>query len=185
MSLSVNVIIVSYKSVADIRNCLEALGKSTYANFKVQICENGGTAAYDEICAALPKKLPGGQPVQIFLSSGNLGYGGGINHCLDVGGEADAYWILNPDTIPAPDALAGMVARLEQGDCDAVGHDLTLPDGNLAARAGGVWHIWAARPISLEHGKPRSGPATRSMSGSMPPVRRGTFVRMWPAPDHG
>ena len=158
MSLSVNVIIVSYWSSADIRSCLEALDESTYGDFKVFICENGGKAAFDEIRAALPKTLKGGQPVEIYLSSGNLGYGGGINHCLDMAPEADTYWILNPDTRPFPDALADMVARLEVGDCDAVGHDIVLPDGNLASRAGGWWRVWTAQAKSIDHGAPRGGP---------------------------
>jgi GT2 family glycosyltransferase len=158
MSLRVNVIIISYRSSGDIKGCLDALARSAYADFAVYVCENAGKAAFEQTRAALPSRLASGQSVEIYLAPGNLGYGGGINYVLDLAPAADAYWILNPDTVPDPQALGAMVARLEQGDCDAVGHDLVLSDGNLASRAGGVWNGWTARPHSISHGQPRTGP---------------------------
>jgi N-acetylglucosaminyl-diphospho-decaprenol L-rhamnosyltransferase len=155
MSPFVAVLIVSYKGLDDIRACLYALNQSVYKRFKIIICENGGDAAFRELQDALPEKLTGGQTVDLCLAPGNLGFAGGVHLCLERAGVADAYWILNPDTEPDPRALSAMLDRLGRGDCDAVGHDLILPNGRLASR-GGFWHIWTARGISIDHGRTRN-----------------------------
>ena len=149
----VAVIIVSYRSLADITGCLAALEQSTWARFRVVICENGGEAAFDKLRAALPARLTGGQPVELLSAPGNPGYAGGINLAIERTAPAEAYWILNPDTHPDPGALAALLARLDQGGCSAVGHDLLSGDGRLASR-GGLWRKWSARAISLDKGKP-------------------------------
>ena len=149
--LEVAVAIVSYRSLEDLRPCLEALGRSTYRSFRVVICENGGPMALEALRSALPSALPGGQPVEIHAAPGNFGFAAGLNLCLRLAGPADAYWILNPDATPEPGALAGLASRLQRGDCDAVGHDILRPDGRLASRAG-RWMAWSARAKSIGHG---------------------------------
>ena len=146
------VIIVSYNSVNDIGRCFVALSASAFTQFRVIVNENGGSEAYAALRQALPAQLIGGQRVEIVRAPSNLGYAGGINFALRHAQPADAYWILNPDAEPGPDALADLVERLEQGDCGAVGHDLVLPSGKLASRAGGQWRAWSARAISIDHG---------------------------------
>jgi len=150
----VAVIIVSFHSLPDIVHCLSALEKSTWRQFRVVICENGGEDAYRKLQANLPPQLGSGQPVELLPAPGNLGYAGGINFAIDHTIPADAYWILNPDTQPEPPALDAMMARLARGDCSAVGHDLVGNDGRLGSR-GGKWLKWSARAISLDKGKPR------------------------------
>jgi GT2 family glycosyltransferase len=154
--MDVAVLIVSYRSLDDLLVCLSALGESTHPNFRVVICENGGPAAFEKVRAALPKTLSKGQSVSIWEAPGNLGYAGGVNFALDHAGDADAYWILNPDTQPAPDALASMIERLKAGDCGMVGHDLVLTDGRLASRGGGQWRPLTARAISIDKGAQRT-----------------------------
>ncbi len=102
----------------------------------------------------LPRQLQSGQPIELLLAPANLGYAGGINFAIDRTRPASAYWILNPDTQPDPEALETMLARLDRGDCSAVGHDLVGSDGRLGSR-GGRWLKWSARAISLDKGKPR------------------------------
>jgi GT2 family glycosyltransferase len=154
-SLHVAILIVSFRGVQDVVDCLAALDRSEHRDFSVFICENGGAEAYAALQDAIPGKLSGGQSVHLSLSAGNLGFAGGVNACLDVAGPADAYWILNPDTQPDPGALASMVARLQEGDCDMVGHDIVLPSGLLASRSG-RWSKRTARAISIDHGRPRA-----------------------------
>jgi len=149
----VAIIIVSFHSLADIVRCLAALEKSTWSRFRVVICENGGEDAYRKLRASLPAQLETGQTIELLSAPGNPGYAGGINLAIDHTAPADAYWILNPDTRPDPGALAAMMARLDHGDCTAVGHDLLSGDGRLGAR-GGLWLKWSARAISLDKGKP-------------------------------
>lgn len=161
MSLHVAVAIVAFRNPEDVRQCLAALATSTYADFEVVICENGGPASFAELTAGLPETLPSGQKVRAVLAPGNIGYAGGVNVCLAESPDADAWWVLNPDTEPRPDAMAELVARLSKGDCEAVGSVVHLPDGTVQSY-GGRWRSWLARPISIGHGTPQGKPVDKA-----------------------
>lgn len=154
--MHITVCIVSFRDPALIGRCLDALARSTHADFEVVLCENGGEAARQQLAASLPPTLPGGQPVALLGQAANLGYAGGVNACIAARPSADAWWILNPDTSPAPDALGALVHRLQQGDCDAVGGVLHHPSGRVQAY-GGRWHMWLARAESIGFGAPLAG----------------------------
>jgi len=151
MTLHVAIAIVGFRNPADIAGCLGALGVSTYSDFEVVICENGGEAAYAALVAQTPKRLASGQTVTILSAPRNLGFAGGVNRCLEHTPDADAWWILNPDTLPEPPALERMVDRLSAGGVDAVGCTVHLPDGTVQSW-GGLWRPVLARSISMGHG---------------------------------
>lgn len=150
--MHVVVAIVGFRNAGDISQCLNALGASRHTDIEVVICENGGPEAFDLLVAKLPINLPGGQGVRAILAPKNLGYAGGVNVCLAETPQADAWWVLNPDTLPEPGALEGLVARLAQGDCDAVGCTVYLPNNRIQSY-GGQWRPWSARTISLGLGE--------------------------------
>jgi len=150
--MHVAVVIVGFRNPDDIARCLRGLERSSYADFEVLICENGGAAAFSALARDLPLALSGGQPVRAVLAPGNRGFAGGVNIGLRETAAADAWWILNPDTDPYPGALAAMVARLSEGDCDAVGCTLHLPSGRVQSY-GGLWQPWLARAVSIGHGQ--------------------------------
>lgn len=156
--LHVAVAIVGFRNPGDITHCLGALADSSHADFEVIICENGGAKAYADLTAALPHGLPGGQAIRAVEAPGNVGYAGGVNICLRETPDADAWWVLNPDTCPEPGALAAMVARLSVGDCDAVGCTVYLPNGRIQSH-GGLWRSWLARTESIGLGEPSTAPA--------------------------
>lgn len=149
--MHVAVAIVGFRNVSDILSCLEALERSTHDRFEVIICENGGRDAFAALLSAAPTRLAGGQAVRVVCSESNLGYAGGVNRCLSETPEADAWWILNPDTQPEPDAMSLKVARLSDGDCDAVGCTVYLPTGRVQSH-GGRWRPWLARAESIGYG---------------------------------
>lgn len=151
MSVHVAVCIVGFRNAGDIVACLEALQGSTHADFEVVICENGGPEAHARLTAAIPTVLARGQRVRAVLASHNLGYAGGVNVCLRETPDAEAWWVLNPDTLPEPDALAQLVAKLSDGTCDAVGGRLHLTSG-VVQSYGCRWYPWLARPISMGYG---------------------------------
>lgn len=155
--MRVAVAIVGFRNTDDIIRCLSGLERSTHGDFEVLICENGGPAAYAALEAALPPHLSGGQPVRAVLAPGNLGYAGGVNVCLAQTPTADAWWILNPDTYPEPEAMAALVERLSAGDCQAVGGALYFPDGKVQSD-GGLWRAWLARPESIGYGRALDSP---------------------------
>ena len=151
--MHVAVVIVAFRNPEDVTQCLAALGRSTHAEFEVVICENAGRAAFETLVAASPATLPEGQRVRILEAPFNLGYAGGVNHAMAAAPEADAWWVLNPDTEAEPDALEALVARLSTGDCDAVGCTIYLPDENVQSY-GGLWRPAFARAVSLGKGAP-------------------------------
>ena len=157
----VAIVIISFHSFGDIVRCLAALEQSTWDHFRIVICENGGEDAYRKLRSGLPSQLKGGQAVEILRAPDNLGYAGGINFSIDHTAPAEFYWILNPDTEPQPGALEAMMARLQKGDCTAVGHDLVDRDGRLGSN-GGQWRKWTARAISINNGKFRRPQADAS-----------------------
>lgn len=149
--MHVVVAIVAFRNADEIAGCLAALGRSTYPSFEVVVCENGGSDAFCELETTIPASLPGGQSVTLIEAGGNLGYAGGVNVCMRARPDADAWWIVNPDTEPHEETLAALVARLEQGDCAAVGGVLYNPQGRIQAY-GGRWNSWLARCISIGNG---------------------------------
>lgn len=150
--MHIAVVIVGFRNAGDILECVSALERSTYRDFEVVICENGGDEAYRQLSALLSGKRPGGRDVRCLNAEGNVGYAGGVNICLRETTYADAWWILNPDTEPHVDALAALVHRLVQGDCDAVGGTIYLPNGRIQSY-GGRWRAWFGRAVSLGFGR--------------------------------
>lgn len=153
--------IVGFRNAEEIAACLAALATSSYRQFEVIVAENGGDAAYQKLTAALGSTLPGGQPVTCLNSGANLGYAGGVNLAMRARSDADAWWVLNPDTMPEAETLAALVTRLGQGDCDAAGGVLYHPDGKVQAY-GGQWRGWLARPVSIGMGRRLTDPVDAS-----------------------
>lgn len=149
--MHVAICIVGFRNPHDIAACLQALDSSTHTDFELVICENGGREAFEVLVQTLPSELTGGQSVRIVDAGGNLGYAGGINRCLAETPAADAWWVLNPDTIPDPTALASLCARLARGDCAAAGGTIHGADGHVESR-GGRWNAWLARAVSVDNG---------------------------------
>ena len=152
MNRRVAVAIVGYRNPDDVSRCLAALATSTYVNFEVAICENGGRDAYEALKAVVPTRLSGGQSVDLILAPSNLGFAGGVNVCVERTPDVDAWWILNPDTEPHPDALRALLRRLATGDCDAVGCTVLRPDGEVES-LGGRWRAWLARTVAIGNGQ--------------------------------
>ncbi|MGH6964184.1 MAG: glycosyltransferase family 2 protein [Phenylobacterium sp.] len=147
--MHVAVCIVGFRNLHDITECLAALAVSTHTDFEVVICENGGPEAFAALVAAVPQRLAGGQPVRLIDARSNLGYAGGVNLCMAATPEADAWWVLNPDAVPYPEALERLSARLAKGGCAAVGGTIHDASGHVRSR-GGVWNAWLARAVSLD-----------------------------------
>ena len=145
------VAIVGYRNARDVCACVAALAKSTHDDFEIVICENGGDDAFAALRAALPAKLPDGQPVRLIQAPTNGGFASGVNICIAAAPEADAWWILNPDTQSAPGAMAALAARLAQG-FDAVGGTVHFENRRVQSR-GGIWRAWLGRAESIGNGE--------------------------------
>lgn len=159
---SVSVIIVAYRNAEDVQRCLAALSRSTWRAFDVVVVENGGAAAYDDMRKALDSLSGEAPAVTTVCAPSNLGFAGGVNLGVSSRPDADAWWVLNPDTEPEPDALGHLVERLEQGDCEAVGGLLINRNGRLQA-CGGRWEGWLARAVSIGFGEDAGRPIDREL----------------------
>jgi GT2 family glycosyltransferase len=143
--------IVSFRNPQDIMRCLAALELSTYSDFEIIICENGGDDDFAELVRRLPANLVAGQQIRAISRPDNPGYAVSFNACINASPSADAWWALNPDTQPSAGAMAAMVERLRAGDCHAVGCTIRLNDGRVQSH-GGRWHKWTGRAVSLGWG---------------------------------
>ena len=150
--MHVRICIVGFRAPDDVARCIDALARQSHRHFEVVVCENGGPEALQALIAKLPQTLAHGQNVRVIADHSNPGYAGGVNRCIEAAGQADAYWVLNPDTIAEPGALAAMVARLRHGDADAVGGQLLNADGTLGS-CGGEWIAWLAYARSIGLGR--------------------------------
>lgn len=146
----------------------------------IHVCENGGDAAFAELCDALrplceadasgPANFGGGLATRVFTlmgretrvfihrAPGNLGYAGGINAVLNAlapDPDWDAIWILNPDTAPEPAALQALKARAAQG-YGVVGSRIVLTHNQRIQMYGGRWRRWIARGWNIGLGEPAS-----------------------------
>jgi GT2 family glycosyltransferase len=177
----VPVVIVGFRNPGDVRRCLVALtalvGPPTCA---VVVCENGGTSAFNDLTATLSMpdgpcagevesldlpvgdfvrvrrlRLSGGGPVVLLgEAADNLGYAGGVNACiaaLEASAEWQGLWVLNPDTMPEPRALAELVAYAERRGKGMVGSRATYTDRPNAVRARGLkWRKLAASVLAID-----------------------------------
>src|SRR5829696_7856814 len=103
--MHVAVVIVGFRNAEDVRGCLGALANSAYRHFEVVICENGGDQAFADLKDVVRATLQHGQSVRAVMAPGNVGYAGGVNIGIREAPDADAFWVLNPDTAPEPEAL--------------------------------------------------------------------------------
>lgn len=158
--MHVAIAIVGFRNPEDIMRCLAAIERSTHPNFEVVICENGGNAAFTDLAGRLPTALESGQLVSAISRPDNPGYAGGVNACIGAAPDADAWWVLNPDTVPSPGAMAALVERLRVGDCHAVGSTVRLRDGRVQSH-GGFWHKWQGRGVSIGWGSLSKMPPSR------------------------
>jgi N-acetylglucosaminyl-diphospho-decaprenol L-rhamnosyltransferase len=150
MSMRVAICIVSYRNGHEVVECVRALENSTYQDFEIVVCENGGNSAHAALVALLPTVLALGQRVTILNPGRNDGFASGINLCVAATPHADAWWLLNPDTEASIGALAALVARLREG-CDAVGGTTYFENGRVQSH-GGIWKSWLARAFSIGNG---------------------------------
>lgn len=166
--MHVVVCIVSYNNPSDCVACIRTLGAATHRDFAVVVCENGSA---DNV-TVLRKSLAAGalaDRVQVIHAPENPGYAGGVNICIRATPEADAWWILNPDARPQPDALQHLLAKLASGDGEAIGGTIFYPDGTLQA-LGGVWR----GPFPLVQSLGKGLPVSHTLAA--PDLERANFV---------
>ena len=102
--------------------------------------------------------------VWVACAAHNLGYAGAVNELIAQAHRvSDWYgvWVLNPDTVPDPFALAKLIERAKAGNKGMVGSTIVNADdwNTVSCRAGHHLMIsWFFRSITLGQGERADGP---------------------------
>jgi N-acetylglucosaminyl-diphospho-decaprenol L-rhamnosyltransferase len=175
------IVIVGFRNSEDVRQCLDALLKANAnPSFEVVICENGGSEAYDLLIKTLTARGGpcasefctieveseeflrvqvlelncSGARVVVAEAKENLGFAGGINawiRPLLKAPDWDGLWILNPDTMPEPDALAELVSYAEEHAKGMVGSRVMFLDRpDIVGSRGLRWRRLRASTLGVD-----------------------------------
>jgi GT2 family glycosyltransferase len=170
----IGVVICTFQSEDVIVQCLESLIRSEGISLKVTICENAST---DQTVAVIHRWAAGhGIPltevhgtdltvpaegagfVTLIHSGGNLGYAGAINRGLAYlrsDPTVDLFWILNPDSVAAPDAAlayATKAATLESFGLMG-GRTIYHEEPRLIQSDGGTVSPFTGRCVNINQGR--------------------------------
>lgn len=133
----VYIILLNWNGWQDTVECVESCFKLTYPDFRILIVDNGST---DDSESILRAKFP---DLLLLQSGSNLGFSGGnnvgIRYALAHG--AEFVWLLNTDTVVAPESLSELVTVARSDDRIGIaGSKLYFfADPNRIAFAGGFW----------------------------------------------
>lgn len=162
--------IVAMGGAAMVVDCVRAILAGETLPMTVVIVENGGREALQRLQYELdasgllgtsgseatisgirfaPHGGENGRPTILLCDPGsNLGYAGGNNVAIEQAPVAnwDAVWVLNPDTIPEPHALAALIERAEETKAGIVGSRLIFTASGRVQTWGGMrWSLWLGR----------------------------------------
>jgi len=165
----VYILVLNYRAWRDTLLCLKALERLEYPNYRLLVLDNASdNNAVAQLRAAFPQ-------LELIALERNLGFAGGnnvgIRRALAEG--ADYVWLLNPDTIPEPEALSAMVDLAEQdpriGAVGSVLLDMDNPQQVQAWGGGEVVLFWGLIRL-LTH--PRQAARLSYISGASLLIRR-------------
>jgi len=179
--VEVPIVIVGFGHAADIVKCLTAVGAQRGGpRIGVFLCENGGPAAFDSLIEALSspggpcageaenldldvpvflrvrrlRLAAANVPVFVAQARENLGFPGGVNSWIRLFLPErgwDGVWVLNPDTWPAPDALAELVRCADKRRKGMVQSRIMFADrSDITSSRGLKWHKLRARQSGVD-----------------------------------
>lgn len=132
----VYIILVNWNQREVTLECLESLSRLTYPNFRIVVIDN---ASQDGSPAAIAAKFPEVEQIQHATNRGSTaGNNAGFRHALQAG--ADYMWLLNNDTVVAPDAVDHLVQH-----CQQAGVGMTSALVFYASAPDTVWSAGAMR----------------------------------------
>lgn len=148
----ISVVTLNWNGLADTLACLDSLSCVSYPNLDVWVVDNGSSdGSVETILARFPV-------AKLIANPTNLGFSGGINlgirSALD--GGADYVFLLNNDTIIAPDAI-GWLRQAMQRDANAgvsVPKIVYYANPDRIWSAGARWMAFPPRVKLIGYGRP-------------------------------
>ena len=104
-----SILIVSYQTGSALFDCLSACLLQD-GRFEIILADNGNPPATLSALQALTEHEP---RLQILTGHGNIGFAAAVNLAA-AQATGDHLWLLNPDTLPAPDTLAQLCEAARQ-----------------------------------------------------------------------
>lgn len=160
----VTIILLNYNGWRDTIECLASLLKQTMQDWRAIVADNGSD---DESLAQLEGWIAAHKAeerIQVLPLGDNFGFAKGNNMAIDATCKerTDYYWILNNDTVVAPDCMERLVQYMDRHpDITAVTPAIRLYDQpdrlwNAGGRLvfGGRKYFGADQPAALFEGKP-------------------------------
>lgn len=134
---AVTVVVVNFNGGHLVLECLAALRKQTFRNFKTVVVDNAST---DGSRAAVAAHFP---EVQVLAASENLGFAGGVNFALRQAVSSRWLALLNPDARPESSWLEALVtAASVYPQAAAFGSQLLMADDPTCLDGiGDVYHV--------------------------------------------
>jgi GT2 family glycosyltransferase len=131
------IIILNWNGKTDTLACLESIQNLSYPNYETIIVDNGST---DDSVATIRRQFP---KCQLIETGANLGFAGGNNVGIQqaLNQAADFVFLLNNDTIVAPDILEHFIKTYrEHPDAGILGAKIFLYDQrDTLDHLGGKW----------------------------------------------
>lgn len=132
----VSVIIVNWNTYEDLRLCLSALLGQRVVPLEIIVVDNNSS---DGSAQNLAREFPS---VRLIANQENLGFAAGCNQGLQIS-QGHYMLLLNPDTVPNPEAVQDMVRFLEANKAaGAVGCQLVLHDGTTQITYSPFPNLW-------------------------------------------
>lgn len=107
---SVSIVVLNWNRPEETVACLGSLAQLAYSSFSVIVVDNGSS---DDSAVRIRSQFP---DVTLVETGRNLGYGGGNNAGIRKAQKAGAsyVWVLNNDTLVAPDSLRLLVEAAQE-----------------------------------------------------------------------
>lgn len=173
----VAIILVNWNGWCDTLECLESLSGITGVEYRIIVCDNGSTdesldkltewanaSGLDYCLYSCEKAEAGGDsaddPQLVLIPIGeNRGFAGGNNVGMRYGlacGRFDGFWLLNNDTVVAPDSLTRLIERMAEdtriGLCGSTILEYRRRD-RILALGGGRYILWLGLPWHYGKGR--------------------------------
>ena len=129
------IIVINYKSTEETVSCLKSIEKEITDNYHVVCLDNGSIANGDRLKFKSVVNSISRRNISLLFSEKNLGFAGGINHCLRYIRDNYEYldffvWILNNDTTVKPNTLKNLKHKFKK-DVSIVGSLILNTDGTI------------------------------------------------------
>lgn len=159
----VYVLVINWNGREHLEECFDSLVAGVYPNARFVLIDNGSTDGSAEF---VKQRYGHDARVEVIRNGSNLGWSGGNNvgmeRALDAG--ADYVFLLNNDTVTAPDTVAKLVEMAEPGpEIGALAPKMLLYDNPAIVNSLGLecsvvgcgWDIGIGQPDGPEWNEPR------------------------------